>query len=220
MIHKHEVPRKVLHVSIGFLTLWLYTIGVQFEQVTPVLFTLFVGIGTCDLVRFQYPAFNKLYIKVVGFLMREKEVRQFNGVIWYLLGLVIVTYLFPKDVSLLAVLLLSWADTAASTFGRAYGYLTPKIGSKSLAGSMAAYLVGCISCWVLYSYFIPNFSQHNRPEDIMWNPETSILSFKALVALAGLVGAVSEAIDFFDDNLTIPVLSSSFMWLLIKATSN
>lgn len=220
MVHKHEVPRKVLHVSIGFLTLWLYTIGVQFEQVTPVLLTLFVGIGTCDLARFQYPAFNKLYIKVLGFLMREKEVRQFNGVIWYLLGLVIVTYLFPKDVSLLAVLLLSWADTAASTFGRAYGYLTPKIGSKSLAGSMAAYLVGCVSCWLLYSYFIPNFSQYNRPDEIMWHPETSTLSLKMLVALAGLVGAASEAIDIFDDNLTIPVLSSSFMWLLIKATSN
>jgi len=74
-------------VSIGFLTLWLYTIGVSLSQVTPVLVAMFVVIGSCDLIRFKYPEFNKLYVQAVGFLMREKEVKTFNGVIWYLLGI-------------------------------------------------------------------------------------------------------------------------------------
>lgn len=220
MIHKHEIPRKTLHVSIGFLTLWLYTIGVQFQDVTPILATLFVGIASCDLIRFKYEEFNRLYIKVVGFLMREKEVSGFNGVIWYLLGLVIVFLLFPKDVSLLAVLLLSWADTAASTIGRAYGYLTPKIGSKSFAGSGSAFLMSSFSCWVLYSYFIPSYPEVNRPGDIMWSPETSKITYPWLILIAGVVGSISEAIDVFDDNLTIPVLSATLMWIIIKVGGN
>lgn len=35
LIHKHEVPRKALHVSIGFFTLWLYSRGTQTSAVAP-----------------------------------------------------------------------------------------------------------------------------------------------------------------------------------------
>ncbi|KAJ8608416.1 hypothetical protein MRB53_039668 [Persea americana] len=36
LIHKHEIPRKALHVSIGFLTLQFYTRGLQTPAITPV----------------------------------------------------------------------------------------------------------------------------------------------------------------------------------------
>lgn len=217
-IHKHEVPRKIFHSSIGFLTLWLYTKGVVLEQVTPVLIALFVIVTGSDYIRFRNPQFNKFYCQVLGPLMREKEVNSYNGVIWYLLGLVIVFSLFPKDVSLLSVLLLSWADTAASTFGRAYGHLTPKFGNKSLAGSLASFATGSICAILLYKYFIPAYSYYNKPGDIMWTEETSSIPFPLLVLLAGLVGAVSEAIDVYgiDDNFTIPVLTGFFMWPVLK----
>lgn len=214
LIHKHEVPRKVFHSSIGFLTLWLYTQGVVLTQVNPVLITLFVVITATDFMRFRNAALNKLYCQILGPLMREKEVNTYNGVIWYLLGLVIVFSAFSKDIALLAVLLLSWADTAASTFGRAFGHLTPKFGRKSLAGSMASFTTGVISAVLLYKHFIPAYSHLNQPGDIMWTPQTSNIQFPLLVLLSGLVGAVSEAIDVFDidDNFTIPVLSACFMW--------
>lgn len=219
-IHKHEVPRKVFHSSIGFLTLWLYTQGIQFSQVTPVLMALFFIIFTTDFLRFRNAKLNKLYCTFLGPLMREREVNQsYNGVIWYLLGLVIVFSLFPKDVSLMSVLLLSWADTAASTVGRAYGHLTPRISSrKSLAGSLASFATGVVSAAILYQYFIPHYAQWNAPGDIMWTPETSNIPLWLLMLLAGLVGAVSEAIDVYDidDNFTIPVLSAFFMWPVIK----
>uniref|UniRef100_A0A060TGT2 ARAD1D25718p n=1 Tax=Blastobotrys adeninivorans TaxID=409370 RepID=A0A060TGT2_BLAAD len=216
LVHKHEVPRKVFHVSIGFLTLALYVNGIQFSQVTPVLTALLVSIGSVDFFRLRHSGFNKLYCKVVGFLMREKEVNTVNGVVWYLLGLVIVFALFPKDISLVAVLLLSWADTAASTIGRAYGYLTPKIGSKSLAGTGAAYVTSAISIWVLYAYFLPTYSQFNGPNDITWSPDHSKVSLLQFTLVGGAIGAVSEAIDVFDDNLTIPVLSACFTWVFCQ----
>lgn len=219
-IHKHEVPRKAFHSSIGFVTLWLYTQGVQFSQVTPVLTAMFFVIATTDFLRFRNKKLNKLYCTLLGPLMREREVSQsYNGVIWYLLGLIIVFSLFPKDVSLMSVLLLSWADTAASTFGRAYGHLTPRVSSrKSLAGSIASFTTGVISAVLLYKYFIPHYSQWNAPGDIMWTAESSVIPFWLLTLLAGLIGAVSEAIDVYDidDNFTIPVLSAFFMWPVIK----
>lgn len=151
--------------------------------------------------------------------MREKEVTAYNGVIWYLLGLVIVFSVVPKDVALLSVLLLSWSDTAASTFGRAYGHLTPRFGNKSLAGSIASFATGVISAIVLYKYFIPVYSHVNQiPGDVMWTPETSNIQFPVLVLIIGLVAAVSEGIDVYDidDNFTIPVLTGFIMWPVLK----
>lgn len=217
-VRKHEIPRKVLHSSIGFITLYLYTQGIQ-TSVFPVYFhTAFITIFTLDLVRFNSKRFNYAYCQVVGLLMREKEIHGFNGVIWYILGIDFSFTLFSKDLALLSVLLLSWSDTAASTCGRTWGHLTPKIArNKSLAGSFAAFCVGVLSSYLLYGYFIPQYQQYNAPGAIFWTPETSYLNLHTMSILAGFVTALSEGIDLFnwDDNFTIPVLSSIFFYIVI-----
>lgn len=222
-IQKHEIPRKVFHSSIGFVTLWLYTQGIQISQVTPHLVVALVVVASSDYIRFKNRAFNKLYIAVMGPLMRQKEIDSYNGVIFYLAGLIFVFSLFPKDIALISLLLLSWADTSASTFGRAFGYLTPKIGpNKSLAGSIAAFATGIVSAVILYQYFIPKFSYYNSSSDIMWKPENSILSFPLFTLCCGFIGAFSEAIDIqgIDDNLTIPVLSAIGLYTIVRLTSS
>ncbi|CCH43398.1 CTP-dependent diacylglycerol kinase 1 [Wickerhamomyces ciferrii] len=217
-IRKHEVPRKVFHSSIGFITLYLYTKGVH-KEVFPIPFHIsFTVIFTLDLIRLRWKYFNYLYCQVVGFLMREKEINSYNGVLWYILGLDVVFSFFPKDICLLSVLLLSWSDTAASTFGRAYGKYTPKIArGKSLAGSIAAFTIGIISSYLVYGYFIPEFPHLNQIGEIFWTPESSYLNLHTMSLLSGFVAALSEGIDLFnwDDNFTIPALSSIFFYIVI-----
>ncbi|AOW07404.1 hypothetical protein B0I73DRAFT_26076 [Yarrowia lipolytica] len=211
---KHEIPRKFLHTSIGFITLWLYTQGINLNQVTPVLVVMALFIGTFDFLRLRNKALNKAYCKVMGALMRESEINGVNGTIWYLLGLILVFSFASKDVALMAVLLLSWADTAASSVGRAYGYLTPKYKNKSLAGFMGAFIASEIACLFLYGIIIPKYgAEVDTPGQITWSKQSSRLTLGVLTAMSGLVGAVSESIDVFgiDDNFTIPVLSALFL---------
>jgi diacylglycerol kinase (CTP) len=113
-VHRHEVPRKVLHVSIGFFTLWAYIRGIQPSSITPWLIGFLIPIALTDYLRFTYPALNRFYVRVLGAFMRETEYDGWNGVIWYLLGVSVALGCFPKDVSVVSVLLLSWCDTAAS----------------------------------------------------------------------------------------------------------
>ncbi|KAK7202467.1 cytidylyltransferase family-domain-containing protein [Myxozyma melibiosi] len=218
-IHKHEIPRKVLHVSIGFLTLALYSRGVQLSSVTPVLVALLAIIVSLDVLRFKSKEFSVFYIKAFGFLMRESEVDQWNGIVYYLLGLIIVFLFFPKDISILAVLLLSWSDTAASSFGRAYGHLTPKLfRNKSLAGSFAAFCSGVFACYLLYGVIFPRTPELIASDVLAWRPHTSKLDLTALCVLSGFIGAAAEAIDFWglDDNLTIPVISAVFLSAVMR----
>ncbi|CDK27070.1 unnamed protein product [Kuraishia capsulata CBS 1993] len=220
-VHKHEVPRKVFHVSIGFITLYLYTQGIQIQRLVVPLFAGFFGVSALDLIRFRSKRFNDLYCAAVGFLMREKEVNSYNGVIWYLLGLALVFVSQKKDVAVMSVLLLSWSDTAASTFGRAFGHLTPKVvGNKSLAGSTAAAITGVLASYLFYGYFIPHYPQVNVNVDLGYVPAKNLLNIHVFSLLAGLIAAVSESIDLFgwDDNFTIPVLSGGFFWVVLKLT--
>ncbi|KAJ5428824.1 Phosphatidate cytidylyltransferase [Penicillium cf. griseofulvum] len=242
-IHRHEIPRKLLHVSIGFLTLSLYSRGVQSLQITPVLFTALVPIAATDLIRHRFEKVNKVYIRCMGALMRETEVTGYNGVIWYLLGAYISLRFFPKDVGVMSVLLLSWCDTAASTFGRLYGRYTTRLRpGKSLAGTMAAWLMGVVTAAAFWGWFVPYIGTFpTDPENsfmftgrlnllpncvrglLGWEPSTSAvitgpLALGVMSVVSGVVAAGSEFIDMWgwDDNLTIPVLSGVGLWGFLK----
>lgn len=236
-VHKHEVPRKLLHLSIGFLVLWLYASGTQTTAVTPWLAGFLVPIATTDYVRHVNPAFNRFYTRVLGAFMRESEVNGWNGVVFYLLGALLALGGFPKDVGVMAVLLLSWCDTAASTFGRLYGRYTPRIRrGKSLAGSTAAFLVGVVTAWGFWGWLVPTIGPMPGDDGFMFKGTLGLpraaaaalglgeVSISGGVALglmslwSGFAAAASEVVDVFgwDDNLTIPVLSGFGIWGFLK----
>ncbi|KAI9801486.1 MAG: hypothetical protein M1833_002718 [Piccolia ochrophora] len=232
VVHRHEIPRKILHVSIGFVTLYLYTSGVRVQTIPPYLLCAFLPIFTTDYLRHRYQPVNQLYIKLCGALMRESEVDGWNGVNWYLLGAWTALRCFPKDVGVVSVLLLSWCDTAASTAGRAYGRYTPRLRKgKSLAGSLAALGMGVVTAAVFWGLLAPRIGpQVNDPNGAFMFTGTLSLPGRDRATVGGawalgimslwtgFVGAASEVVDLFgwDDNLTIPVLSSLGLWGFLK----
>jgi diacylglycerol kinase (CTP) len=238
-VHKHEVPRKALHVSVGFIVIWLYLIGAQTHTVAPYLLYALIPIAALDYLRHNVPSLNRAYVTVVGALMRESEFSRYNGVIFYLLGAWIVLYWFPKDVGMMGTMLLSWCDTAASTFGRLYGRYTPRIRrGKSLAGSLAAFLVGMGTAWWFWGWLVPTRGPFPGDETFMFtgalhlphivadavglsDTQASISGTAAIAIMSvwsGFVASASEVVDLFglDDNLTIPVLSGLGIWGFLK----
>jgi len=86
-----EIPRKVLHSSIGpfflcfplkslynitslgFFTLYFYVSESPVRYVVRGLWSSLCIIYPADLLRFRYPSFARLYERVLGFLMRDSE---------------------------------------------------------------------------------------------------------------------------------------------------
>ncbi|KAL8712645.1 MAG: hypothetical protein Q9220_003176 [cf. Caloplaca sp. 1 TL-2023] len=235
-IHRHEIPRKALHLSIGFFTLNLYSRGISQHSIHPWLLGALIPIASTDYLRHTFPAFNRLYIRVLGALMRESEVDGWNGVIWYLLGAWTVLRFLPKDVGVMSVLLLSWCDTAASTVGRLYGRYTPRIRKgKSVAGSAAAMGVGILTAGMFWGWAVPRYGHDEGfmfngvlrvpgmvRDAVGWKNGEGVLGGWAALSVvglwSGLVASASEVVDVFgwDDNLTIPVLSGIGLWGFFK----
>jgi diacylglycerol kinase (CTP) len=201
---------------------------------------MLIPIALTDVIRHHYWQVNRFYIRCLGAFMRESEVDGYNGVISYLLGAWIVMRFCPKDIAVMSILLLSWCDTAASTFGRLWGHLTPRVRrGKSLAGSIAACVTGVITAAVWWGWLGPLYSEYNYGEHAfafqgaltlppqvreslaLSVKQASLTGYWALGAMSlasGVIASASEAIDVFgwDDNLTIPVLCGAGLWGFLR----
>ncbi|KAA1117922.1 hypothetical protein PGT21_027364 [Puccinia graminis f. sp. tritici] len=158
---KWEVPRKVLHTSIGFITLHQWIKGTATApKITIGLSKALIIIISADLLRFRSTRFARFYESVLGFLMRPNEKNNWNGVIFYLIGVITSLSTLPLDISVLSILILSWVDTAASLIGRTYGTEQNRLPSppfarrKSIAGFLGAMTVGtttAYSFWTMWA---------------------------------------------------------------------
>ncbi|KAK2460708.1 hypothetical protein APHAL10511_007178 [Amanita phalloides] len=220
-----EIPRKLLHSSIGFITLYLYLSGRDARNIILVLWSALAIIVPADIIRLRYPAFERLYERVLGFLMRESEKKSSNGVIWYILGANFVLSFYPRDVATVAILILSWADTSASTFGRMFGHRTaplprrlpflrlPLSPRKSVAGFIAASITGACVAIGFWGWIAP-LRQDGMGLSWTWQGGVSSpsqftclalgcvkvaargwIGLGAIGVVAGLVSGVAEALD-------------------------
>lgn len=205
-----EIPRKIFHSSIGFIVLYLY---VSKTDLTIIVHNLsyFLGVVvTADVLRLNIPSFEWLYEKVLGFLMRESEKEKVNGVVWYLIGVLFCLSLLPEDIACVSIMILSWADTAASVFGRLFGKYTPPLPSppfatrKSLAGTIAASSIAGLTATLFWATPIAQIGKRR----LLASEGKNAIPLPLLCIGSGIVGGVAEALELggVDDNLSLPIL--------------
>ncbi|KAL5520671.1 DGK1 [Sanghuangporus sanghuang] len=234
-----EIPRKLLHSSIGFLVVYLYKAHVSASTVAVVLSGACTLIASVDFVRLRSRQFAAVYEKIVGFLMRESEKDKINGVIWYLLGCIFVLKFYPEDIATVSILTLSWCDTAASVFGRMYGSRTSRLPQsisiplttirlpspfakrKSVAGFLAGSITGAFIVFGFWRWLAPFGAQPSSlPEVIRADSQSlaSLAGFSCIALVSGLLAGFAEAIDIgsLDDNLTLPIVAGGLIWALFK----
>ncbi|CCL98729.1 uncharacterized protein FIBRA_00734 [Fibroporia radiculosa] len=234
-----EIPRKILHSSIGFFTLYLYASHGSPRAVVAVLSAGLAILIPCDILRLRSRRFERIFERCVGFLMRESEKKSTNGVIWYIIGVIFVLSVYPLDIAVVSILILSWADTAASTVGRFLGSRTPALPRhipifkiplaprKSVAGFVAASCTGACIAVGFWGWVMPLFSGQSSWRWITEAPMVVGVSstypwaiYGVLGLVSGLVSGVAEALDLgsLDDNLTLPIISGGCLWGFFKLT--
>jgi len=72
-----------------------------------------------DLIRLRFPAANAIALRWFGGLMRREELKSVSGNSFFVLGLVLITAVFPKPIVLLSALYLALGDPWAAIVGTA-----------------------------------------------------------------------------------------------------
>ncbi|KAF8319149.1 uncharacterized protein EI90DRAFT_3282393 [Cantharellus anzutake] len=210
-----EVPRKVLHSTPGFVTLAIYFCRPRsLNGIIATLWTALVIVVSADFWRFYSEDFAKVYVRFLGSLMRESEkagMAKLNGVVWYLIGVIAVLSAYPRDVAVVSILILSWADTAASTIGRLYG---PKTSKLPRGSALAVGFFVSVVFWGTCTY-----GMGRGVEESWWQwGQTHNGGWGGLIMLGfgvGLISSLVEALNLgsLDDNLTLPILGGAAIWV-------
>lgn len=192
-----HLARKIWHLLTVSGMAGLYAYLPERLALTILIFAWIVFVPL-DFARQRSESLNDLLLHVFRPIIRDSEARSLAGTTFLLTGVTLIVLIFPHDIVLLSLLFLAFADPFASYFGICYG--KDKIfGHKSVQGSLAAFVVCAILSFVyMYTHGI-------------------LLDRLLMVSLlGGLIGALAELIPCWklDDNLTLPVFSATFLWLL------
>ena len=186
------VWRRLFHVVAGS-SIPLAGIFVSETAMIWALAVLAAGGLALDLVRFRVGWLNSLFTRWLAPLLKQDEAAHITGATYMLIAALLVYVLYGKEVAIPVMFFLSLGDPAAAMVGRRMP--GPRIRGKSPLGTAAFVGVAAGAAAVLIA---ANGIDHH------W----------ALWVGAAVAGAVELASVPPDDNLAIPVLAGTVMFVL------
>jgi len=191
--------RKIWHMSgVSALAFSYYYLPPFWSKaIFILLWFIFVPV---DFLRLRSPGLNDILTHIFRPIMRESESKGLAGTSYLMTGVLIISFIFPREIVLMTLLFLAFADPMASIIGIRFGK-DRIFGHKSVQGSVAAFAICAFITWSVLMY-----------KGIMIDRIVIVSIF------GGLIGACAEAIPVgkLDDNFSIPVLSAGGLWLLFS----
>jgi dolichol kinase len=194
MLTKQELGRQIMHILIGLSMVTLF----YYDLMSP--FAVFLGIiiGVLSSLiskRVDLPGFS-FFIKHIE---REEQRKKFpgKGLIFFFIGFLLVMQLFPKDIALAALMVLTFGDSISHLFGAKFGQVKNIFngnGQKLLEGTFAGIIAGGIGA----SFFVSV-------------PEAFLASTIAMIAEVVKIEFNEHTLD---DNLIVPLIAGTVMLLV------
>lgn len=200
-----HLARRIFHVASG---LGIAIVSAFLE--TKREFCLFLGVMTAaDFViegaRLIFPAFNRKVLTTFRSVLRQGEEYRLSGVGYYLLGCLIASIVFPRQIAVLAILFLAFGDPIASVVGLLVGRrrwpLDMSPSRKTLEGSLACFAFCAFVTYIVSFYFDRTIGL--GPSDRF------VFSF-----LGGASAALGEMLPLrTDDNFALPLIAGTTLWV-------
>ena len=194
MIHRPAPLRFFFHAATGLTLAFLVFLLGRKEGVF-LIGSLFLVTILVEALRLTVPAINRVFVGLVGPMLKDLEVRRPTGVGYFLGGTLTCLLLFDLEVTLASLVILSVGDPAAAVVGQRWGQI--RIGEKTLEG-MAGFFVGAMVSGVILRGFWPGLSL-------------------PVFAAGAFTGAVVECLPLkIDDNLILPPAAALAMEVSIR----
>ena len=184
---ENELKRKLIHLSSSVIAITYLFVDRQLMLI--MIGALLIISLAMDLMRYYSVDFNRLYLRFLKPILRLHELSSkgvvLTGATYLLLAAFISILIFPGEIAVMAILVMTVCDTSAALVGKYFD--KSKIAAKTLEGSLAFFISGLIVIFV--------------------TPKMTESNYEYLIAIAALfLTTLVELIPFkIDDNIIIPV---------------
>lgn len=195
-----HIARRLFHLTMGVSCGLIYIYLLSHQQAVHIL-----GISTCILylleqVRINYPEFKSIFTTASSYLLRAEEQLKESASIPFLMGILLTVLSFPKEIAIIAIFTLAISDPLSAVIGIKYGKTKIK-EHRSLEGCSAFFF----SSFVIQIFGLYNFL------------EADLLRIVFISFISSLIVTLFDLLALkIDDNLTIPLVSASSLWILIN----
>ncbi len=194
-----QIMRRLFHIFTGFSIATLYLVSFDHSQMIHFLGTIACILYVVEQVRINYPETAAKLLPFTRFVMRAEEQLKESAMMPYAMAVLLTIVAFPKHIALIGIYSLAFADPLSAIVGIRFGKhkITP---TRSVEGSLAFFFsVFLVTLFILVGY--------NGKFDV----------FILLISIVmGIAGALFDLIPLkLDDNLTIPLFTSSALWLIL-----
>ena len=189
LLLKQEIFRKILHISASIIPISYSMIHSLNDYYIAFFLFLITGLGiVLEYARERYKQVKIFFSRFFNFMMRNEELAgKLTGATWLLLGCFFSVILFPKEISVVSMLLLTIGDAFAAIIGVAFPY--GKYKGKTISGSLGGFFLASL---IIFCFF----------ENI--NP--------IVLVVGSIFAMLTELLPSpINDNLTIPIISGSAM---------
>tara|TARA_Y100000310_G_scaffold68197_1_gene63493 strand:+ start:4139 stop:4822 length:684 start_codon:yes stop_codon:yes gene_type:complete len=187
-----ELRRQLFHILFGIVLVVLIEVGV----LNSIGISILIIIGFIISLRAR-----KAYVPIISWFLKRFERKENmrglpgKGVLFYLVGALIVLLIFPKDIALASIMVLALGDAVSHLWGSHFGRIrNPFADKKFIEGTLSGFAVGFLGALI---YVGPI--------------EAAVASLAAMVAEAIEVTIGTEAVD---DNLVVPFIAALAIWLV------
>jgi dolichol kinase/membrane-associated phospholipid phosphatase len=185
-----EVRRQAFHFALGIVACILYYKGILGDYIFVYATIVLIIIFFTNL--YKIPGFYHLFYV----FERESDLKEFpgKGPIFFMLGCMISSLIFPKDIALASIIILGVGDSVSHVIGKYFGKTKHPLSQKLLEGS----LIGAATAFLFALLFVNTWEAF----------------------LAAFIAMSVEAIDIkvgnnlIDDNLLIPITAGLVITLL------
>ncbi len=183
-----ELKRKLIHISSSWIAFAYLFLSKDIMLV--ILGAIFLGCLLFDIFRVYSKGFNEFYLKYVGPVLRSHEYHikkiTFTGATYLMFAALLCVIIFPQQVAIAAILLMTIGDAAAAIIGKSFGKVS--IFTKTLEGSIAFFISGLVIVFLM-----PKIS--NDPNELYVGI--------AAVILTSIIEVMPLKLD---DNITVPIV--------------
>ena len=193
-----ELKRKFIHISSSWISFAYMFLSKDVMLI--ILGLAFAGCLLFDILRYYFKWFDDIYLKFLSDVLRSHELKlkgiTFTGATYLMFAALLCVVLFPKEIAIAAILIMTIGDAVAAIVGKSFGKI--KFFTKTVEGSVAFFIAG-----ILIIMFTPKLT-------------TDINEFYIGIAAVSFTTVIEILPLKLDDNITVPIAFSLAYLTLMK----